>query len=197
MGNAQITPRDGALPVLPSEASSSQAQDGHEHERAFSMTRTKLAAHSVDAKKASNGLESTTTTKGERSRYLPKAMLNRSNNGVVMPSGPYGSGAGGPYSAKGNEIESPQWGWYISITPPTEIHHSRITPPTELYHSRIRPATTIQKKQSSSSNISQASSDTAASSDSSTATSQQPNRIFQDMQERQQGASMGWANVPL
>jgi hypothetical protein len=196
MGNAQITPRDGALPVLPSEANAC------EDERDFSMTQTKLAAHSVDAKNASNGREST-TMQNERSRYLPKAMLNRSNNGVVMPSGPYGSGKPGPYGSGGpsstvdGSIESPQWGWYISITPPTEIHHSRITPPTEMYYSRIRPAAAIQKKQSSASNISETSSDTAASSESSPATSHQPNRIFQDMQERQQGASMGWASIPL
>jgi hypothetical protein len=165
MGNAQITPRD---PVSVSEASSSQ-----EDERA-STTRT--LTHSVHAN--ASGLES--TTPDETTKYLPKGMNRSNKNGVVMPSGP--SVSGGPSPADG--IESPQWGWYISITPPTP----------DIYHRGSRQP--LYKKQDSSANASQASSDTAAS-ESSTATSHQPNRIFQEMHsKRKYGASMGWSSVP-
>jgi hypothetical protein len=134
-----------------------------------SMTRT----HSVTAN--ASRLES---TQDETTRYLPKG-INRSNNGNVMPPRPYGSG--GPSTVGG--IESPQWGWYINTTPPTP----------DRYHSGSR---SLHKKQDSSSNTSQAWSGTGVS-ESSTATSHQPNRIFQEMQEKRQGASMGWSSVPL
>jgi hypothetical protein len=163
MGNAQIIPRERHNnPVSVSEASSSQDEGA-------SMTRRNSATANAI------GLES---TKDETSRYLPK-LMNRSNNDVVMPSRPHGSG--GPSTAGG--IESPQWGWYINTTPPTP----------DMYHSGSR---SLHKKQDSSANASQASSVTVAS-ESSTATSHQPNRIFQEMQDKRKGASMGWASVPL
>jgi hypothetical protein len=150
-----------------SVAEASSPQD----ERA-SMTRT----NSVTAN--ASGLEPTQdeTTQDETTRYLPKGM-NRSNHGVSMPLRPHS----GPSTAGG--IESPQWGWYINTTPPTP----------DMYHGGSRP---LHKKQDSSANASQASSGTVAS-ESSTATSHQPNRIFQDMQDKRKGASMGWSSVPL
>jgi hypothetical protein len=108
-------------------------------------------------------------------RYLPKAM-NRSNNGVVMPSKPYG--CGGASTAGG--IESPQSGSYVSVTPPA----------SNMYHWGSRR---LPKQQDSSANAWSAISGTVIS-ESSNATSHQPNRIFQDMQK---GASMGWSSVPL
>jgi hypothetical protein len=136
------------------------------------LTRT----NSVPAN--ASGLES---TQDETSRYLPK-LNNRSQNDAIAPSRPHGSA--GPSTAGG--IESPQWGWYINTTPPTP----------DMYHSGSQ---SLHKKQDSSANISnasQASSGTAAT-ESSTATSHQPNRIFQEMQDKRQGATMGWASVPL
>jgi hypothetical protein len=108
-------------------------------------------------------------------RYLPKGM-NRSNNGVIMPSKPYG--CGGASTAGG--IENPESGWYISVTPPA----------SDMYHCGSRP---LPKHQDSSANAWPASSGTVLS-ESTKATSHQPNRIFQDMQK---GASMGWSSVPL
>jgi hypothetical protein len=108
-------------------------------------------------------------------RYLPKGM-NRSSNGVVMPSKPYG--CGGASTAGG--IESLQWDWSISATPPA----------SGMYHCGSRP---LPKKQGSSANASQTSFGTEAI-ESSTATSDEPNLIFQDMQK---GASMGWSSIPL
>jgi hypothetical protein len=164
MGNAHIAPHERRNPVSVSVASSSQG------ERASEMTRT----HSVHAN--ASGLES---TQNETTRYLPKRM-NRSNNAVIMPSKPYGCGGVSAMSG----IESPQWGWYISITPPAP----------ETYHSGSRPR--LHKQQDSSANASQALSSTVVS-ESSTATSHQPNRIFKDMHNKRKGASMGWSNVPL
>jgi hypothetical protein len=122
-----------------------------------------------------SGLES---SRDETARYLPK-LMNRSKNDVIAPSRLHGPG--GPSTAGG--IESPQWGWYINTTPPTP----------DMYHSGSK---SLHKQQDSSANSSQASSGTVAS-ESSTATSHQPNRIFQELQDKRQGASMGWASVPL
>jgi hypothetical protein len=133
------------------------------------LTRT----NSVTAN--ASGLES---TQAETSRYLPK-LMNRSKNDAITPSRPQGSG--GPSTAGG--IESPQWGWYINTTPPTP----------DMYHSGSK---SLHKKQDSSANASQASAGTTAFG-SPTTTSHQPNRIFQEMQDKRQGASMGWASVPL
>jgi hypothetical protein len=102
-------------------------------------------------------------------RHLPK-MTNRSNNGVIMPSKPYG--CGGASTAGG--IESPQWDLSSSVRPLA----------TAMYH--CRGSGSLPKKQDSSANSSQASSSIAAS--------HQPNSIFLDMQK---GASMGWSSVPL
>jgi hypothetical protein len=157
MGNAQI-PRERHDAVSIVEASSSQ-------DERVAMPRSR----SVHA--SANGLES---TQDEGPRYLPKG-LNRSHNGVIMPTRP--SGAGGTSAAGG--IESPQWGWYININ---------TTPPTpDMYHSGSRA---LQKKQDSSAKASESPSSAAA-------TSHQPNRIFQDLQEKRQGAYMGWSSVPL
>jgi hypothetical protein len=108
-------------------------------------------------------------------RYLPKTM-NRSNNSVSMPSKPYG--CGGASTAGG--IESPQWGWSISATPPA----------SDMYHCGNRPPS---RQQDTSTNTRPVSSGTVIS-ESSKATSHQPNRIFRDMQK---GASLGWSSVPL
>jgi hypothetical protein len=119
--------------------------------------------------------QSSAYTSQSSTRYLPKGM-NRFSNGVIMPSKPYGCGG----ASTACDIESPQWDFSISVTPPvTDLHH---------YGSRYLP-----KKQDSSANASQTSSGTEAF-ESLTATNCQPNRIFQDMQK---GALMGWSSVPL
>jgi hypothetical protein len=60
-----------------------------------------------------------------RPRYLPKmSVRNEKNGGIIMPTRPFGDPAG-------NGVESPQWGWYTNITPPTPdySHPSRISLP--------------------------------------------------------------------
>jgi hypothetical protein len=176
MGNAPIAPRERQnLPRI-TELSSSQ------DERASEITR----ANSINA--IASELKS---TQDEPARYLPK-MTNRSNNGVIMPSKPYG--CGGASTTVGSIenpqcIDSPQWGWYISasITPP---------PASDMYHCGNR--TLHHKKQDSSSNTSQGSTGTAVSG-SSTATSHRPkNRtIFKDMHNKRKDATIGWPSFPL
>jgi hypothetical protein len=72
-------------------------------------------------------------------------------------------------------------GWYVKTTPPTP----------EMYQSRP-----MHKKQISSADASQASTNTTLS-ESSTATASQPNRVFQDLQERRHGNPYGWPGVPF
>jgi hypothetical protein len=126
MGNTPIVPREQQnMETIPEITSS---QDDHV---SAEMTRT----NSVSANANELGL-----TQNETSMYLPKG-VNRTNNGVIMPSRPYGSGS--PSTAGGGE--SPQWGWYINIKSPT----------TEMYHSGSRPP--LHKNEDSSANASQAS----------------------------------------
>jgi hypothetical protein len=159
MGNAPIAPRERHnLPTIPEVSSS---QDEHVSE----ITR----ATSINA--IASELES---TQDESARYLPKRM-NRSSNGVIMPSKPYG--CGGASTVGG--IESPQWGWYISISPST----------SDMYHCGSRTL------HDSSANATQTSSGSEAF-ESSPATSHQPNRIFEDMHKKKRGASI-WSSIPL
>jgi hypothetical protein len=160
MGNAPITPRDRRKPASASEVGSSQGEHVSE------MTHPNYI-HAIASE-----LES---TQDETARYLPKSM-NRSNNGVIMPSKPYGCGGA---STMGG-IESPQWGWYISISPPA----------SDMYRSGNRPL------HYSLANASHASSGRAVS-ESSTAASHQPNRIFKDMHNTKRRTSVGWSSVPL
>jgi hypothetical protein len=160
MGNSHIAPHDQRRPASASEEGSSQG------EHVSDMTQTNCV-HAITSERK--------TTQDETARYLPKTM-NRSNNGVIMPSKPYGCGGASTVGS----IESPQWGWYISITPPA----------SDMYHSGSRPL------HNSLANVSYASSGTAAS-ESSTAASHQPNRIFKDMHNTKRRASVGWSSVPL
>jgi hypothetical protein len=172
MGNAPIAPRERQnLVSIPGETSSSQGK------RVSEMT----GANCVHAK--ASEVESTQVETARR--YLPKTII-RSNTGVIMPSKPYD--CGGASTACSIEspqcIDSPQWGWYISISPPA----------SDMYHCASR--TLHHKKQDSSANTRPASSDTAAS-ELSIATSHQPNHIFKDMNKKRKDASMGWPSVPL
>jgi hypothetical protein len=171
MGNAPIAPRERRHLASISEVSSSQ--DEHVSE----ITR----ANYVHA----NANEQHESTQDEIARYLPK-MMNRFSNGVIMPSKPYG--CGGAYTTGGIEspqcIDSPQWGWYISITPPA----------SDMYHCDSR--TLHHNKQDSPANTSQGSSGTMAF-ESSAATTHRPNRIFKDMHNKRKDASIGWPSVPL
>ena len=93
-------------------------------------------------------------------------------------------------SGTGGE-QSPQWGWYINTTPPTpDIYSSRP-------HKTARSSTTCDTSQTST-----------AATESSTMSSlstcnpgdrhSQPNPVFQEMQDKNRAAPMGWhPSVPL
>jgi hypothetical protein len=172
MGNAPIAPRERHNLASIPEVSSSQDEQVSE----------KTRANYINA----NANEQLESTQDEIARYLPKGM-NWSSNGVIIPSKPYG--CGGASTAGGIEspqcIDSPQWGWYISITPP---------PASDMHHCGSR--TLHHKKQDSPVNTSQGSSGMAVS-ESSTVTNHRPNRIFQDMHNKRKDASIGWPSVPL
>jgi hypothetical protein len=126
MGNALIAPHERHNLVSIPEVSSFQDDPVSEMRRTTSVNAN------------ANELES---TQDETARYLPKGINRSSNAGVIMPSRPYGS-VGSSYTG-GNE--SPQWGWYVTITSPS----------TEMYHSGSRRP--LGKKQESSANASQSS----------------------------------------
>jgi hypothetical protein len=171
MGNAPITPRERQnLMSIPEEVGLSQDV------RVSGMTRAN-SAHAIASE-----LES---TQDKTARYLPKRM-NRSSNGVIMPSKPYGcGGASTVCSIEGPQcIESPQWGWYISISPPA----------SDMYHCGSR---TLHHKNQDSLTKSKPASLRTVASELSTVTSHQPNRIFKDMHSKRKDASMGWPSVPL
>jgi len=65
------------------------------------------------------------------SRYIPNMNPRKGNNGLIVPTRPYGSHhhqskcTENQSNTNGSEM-SPQWGWYINTTPPTpELYHSR------------------------------------------------------------------------
>jgi hypothetical protein len=66
------------------------------------------------------------------SRYIPNMNPRKGNNGLIVPTRPYGSHhhqsnkcTENQSTTNGSEM-SPQWGWYINTTPPTpELYHSR------------------------------------------------------------------------
>jgi hypothetical protein len=83
---------------------------------------------------------------------------------------PFASGAGG--------VDSPQWGWYITTTPPTP----------EMYYSRPQKS----RKPSSTSETSETSTSTDTSS-----SGVGPNPIFQNLREKNKATPVGWSGVPL
>jgi hypothetical protein len=171
MGNAPSAPRERQnLMSVPEEAGLSQ------YKRVSGMTRAN-SAHAIVSE-----LES---TEDKTARYLPKRM-NCSNSGVSMPSKPYGcGGASVACVIEGPQcVDSPQWGWYISISPPA----------SDMYHCGSR--TLHHKNQDSLAKAKPASSHTVAS-EVSIATSHHPNRVFTDMHNKRKDASMGWPSVPL
>lgn len=61
----------------------------------------------------------------DRTRYIPKMNHRSENNkGLIMPTRPYG----GSDATNNGGIESPQWGWYTNLTPPSpEMYHSHFS----------------------------------------------------------------------
>jgi hypothetical protein len=103
------------------------------------------------------------TTK-DNTRYIPK--MNRTeSNGLIMPTRPYGA------DLSGNGVESPQWGWYITTTPPSpdlyNSHASKTSKP-----GTNAPLPTVQQPPKSC-----------------------HNQVFQNLQNSK--APMGWTSVPI
>jgi hypothetical protein len=111
---------------------------------------------------------------------VPLKGTSRVPNAGLMPTMPYRSHTVEPFSsASASGVESPQWGWYTNITPPTP----------EMYYSRPH------RKQASTSDSSAMSTDTGhTESSSGTVPGAQPNPIFRGLQDRNRTAvvPMGW-----
>jgi hypothetical protein len=106
MGNEQSV---GALEPL-SSCSHSGAVQPKPVKSAFRQSRSVRS----DAAVSNNHGTSQDVNASGRPRYLPKmSVRNEKNGGIIMPTRPFGD------NPAGNGVESPQWGWYTNITPPT------------------------------------------------------------------------------
>jgi hypothetical protein len=108
--------------------------------------------------------------------YLPR--MNNSqgqSSGIVMPTM-----HANPHSNAGGAIESPQWGWYMNLTPPS---------PNYTNHP-------LQKKQNTTANTSQASTASISSYESSPKRpTTKPNLIFQKLPSQKHRPN--YPSVPL
>ena len=80
----------------------------------------------------SSSISASASSSISSSRYIPNMNPRKGNNGLIVPTRPYGSHhhqsnkcTENQSNTNGSEM-SPQWGWYINTTPPTpELYHSR------------------------------------------------------------------------
>jgi len=92
-----------------------------------SLTRsqpTKSAMKKSGSFRSSGSAASKRSAPPASSKFVPSGIVGGKGGGIVMPSGggmlpPQGPGSIGGASAANNGHVSPQWGWYISTTPPT------------------------------------------------------------------------------
>jgi hypothetical protein len=115
-------------------------------------------------------------------RYLPSN--HRPKNSLLKPAVAYTMHHGvEPFSSGTNTggYDSPQWGWYTNLTPPSP----------EMYYSRP----TKSLKAGSTSDTSEASS--AAEVFIAPTGHSLPNPVFQGLQDKHKAAPMGWPSVPL
>ena len=80
---------------------------------------------------SSSSISASASSSISSSRYIPNMNPRKGNNGLIVPTRPYGSHhhqskcTENQSNTNGSEM-SPQWGWYINTTPPTpELYHSR------------------------------------------------------------------------
>lgn len=180
MGNDQSVRReppqsscaDGS-PVLAKPMKSAMTRSASIRSCALTGTNAGSSGGSVE--------DAMTTAKERKIRYIPNFDRNHTS-GLIMPTRPMGMMAG---DARGDGIESPQWGWYINTTPPTP----------EMYHSR-----SSLKHHSGKSDHSESTSGTSYSSssaDESSSAIRGPNRVFQGLKAGSNRPPMGWPSVPL
>jgi hypothetical protein len=106
----------------------------------------------------------------DRTRYIPK--MNQNKNGLIMPTRPYGS------DPSGNGVESPQWGWYTNLTPPSPEMYQR------------HPSKTSKKE-----NASNVPPNLKKGPPYCVPAEAKPNQVFQNLQN--QAAPIGWTSVPI
>ena len=108
-----------------------------------------------------------------RTRYIPQ-MKPPNKNGLIMPTRHTSD-------LSGNGVESPQWGWYTNLTPPSP----------EMYQSH--PATKNSLKKENASNIPH--NLQKGPHQSCVPAEAKPNQVFQNLQN--QNAPTGWTSVPI
>ena len=108
-----------------------------------------------------------------RTRYIPQ-MKPPNKNGLIMPTRHTSD-------LSGNGVESPQWGWYTNLTPPSP----------EMYQSH--PATKNSLKKENASNVPH--NLQKGPHQSCVPAEAKPNQVFQNLQN--QNAPTGWTSVPI
>ena len=102
----------------------------------------------------------------DRTRYIPK--MNKDKGSIIMPTRPYGG-----KDASG--VESPQWGWYTTLTPPDMMYGTNKPKKQDVNKSPPMPQSPVTR-------IPEASEPRA-------------NHVFQTLQ--QNTAQVGWTSVPI
>jgi hypothetical protein len=125
--------------------------------------------------------------------YLPKGLTRPPAQGslLIMPTRPYGDNGA---MNTGDNIESPQWGWYINTTPPTpEMYRSSGPRKSDVPYAPSMPSIPSHTHSSSSS-----SGPSPSSLPDPRAAPCQPNHVFQNLQDkRKHAAHVGWPTIPL
>lgn len=101
----------------------------------------------------------------DRTRYIPN--MNK-EKGLIMPTRPYGG-----KDASG--VESPQWGWYASLTPPDMMYGSNKPKKQDVSGAPPMPQSAVTRIPE--------------------ALEPKTNQVFQDLKKSQQ--PVGWTSVPI
>jgi len=131
------------------------------------------------------------------SRYIPNMNPRTVGNGLIIPTRPYGrptSVDNKMLGSNGPEM-SPQWGWYINTTPPTqELYHNRSTPQSLL--SSASPPKLSLIKCDDTNGISQTQSNRPIQSTRDSKSYQ--NQVFRNLQNSTKTNPMGgWTSIPI
>jgi hypothetical protein len=176
MGNEQSVKHE------PSSATGSTVDSAKPDHSAMVMRRTSsVRSTTLSSSSHQQNAGGGSSEERRKIRYLPSMDRKHGDGGLIMPTRPFG---GGPRDPTGQS--SPQYGWYVNITPPTP----------EMYYSRhYKPGLGIERD-SDFSTGSSAGSAASSAADSVAAATRGPNRVFQNLKGSNK-PPMGWPSVPL
>ena len=132
------------------------------------VTSTKAPTKPVikSALRRSRSIQNNEVVEEDRTRYIPK--MNKEKGSIIMPTRPYGG-----KDASG--VESPQWGWYTTLTPPDMMYGANKPKKQDANGSPPMPQSPVTKIPE--------------------APEPRANHVFQTLQ--QNSAQVGWTSVPI